>query len=149
MGGTGELERTISTALDTACDPAVRFLGLGVDVVKIDRFRRNRERWEAGFLEKSFTTAEMDYCSAKKDPDACYAGTFAAKEAVFKALMLEWTGPFSWRWIEIQRDKKRLPSVVVDKELLSLRNELRSTTIAVSITHAGEYAAAVALLTGA
>ena len=149
MGGTGELERAISGALDAACDPAVCFLGLGVDVVRIDRMRRDRERWGASFLEKSFTAAETEYCSAKKDPDACYAGTFAAKEAVFKALTLEWTGPFSWQWIQIQRDNKRLPSVVVDEELLSSRNDLRSATIAVSITHAGQYAAAVALLTRA
>ena len=101
------------------------------------------------FLSNIFTDDEIRYCLGRKKPEVYLARKFAGKEAVFKALTLDWTGPFSWRWIEIQRDKKRLPSVVVDEELLSTRNELRSATIAVSITHAGEYAAAVALLTSA
>jgi holo-[acyl-carrier protein] synthase len=147
VGSMGELQRSITSALDEASDPAIGFLGLGVDVVKIDRLARDRDRWGTAFLQKTFTTAEVDYCSSKNDSDACFAGTFAAKEAVFKALALEWTGPFTWRWVEIQRDSNRRPSVVASEQLLTLRNDLRSATIAVSITHAGEYAAAVALLT--
>ena len=147
MGDASELKQAISSALDAAVDPAVRFLGLGVDVVRIDRLRRDRSRWGARFVDKTFCAAEVEYCSSKSDPDATYAGTFAAKEAVFKALALQWAGPFSWRWIEIQRDNKRSPSVVVDDRLWSQRPDA-AATIAVSITHVGKYAAAVALVTG-
>jgi holo-[acyl-carrier protein] synthase len=148
MDDGGELEQAISRALDAATDSTVRFIGLGVDIVQIDRFRSDRKRWGSAFLEKSFTFTEIEYCSSKKDSDTTFAGTFAAKEAVFKALTLEWTGSFTWRWIEIQRNRGRQPSVVVDEQLFALREELRCASIAVSITHAGEYAAAVALLTG-
>lgn len=38
------------------------------------------------FRERNFTAAEIEYCSSAPDSDASFAGRWAAKEAVFKAL---------------------------------------------------------------
>lgn len=65
-------------------------VGLGMDVVAVDRIRRliapaagtRAER----FLERCFTDGERAYCDARRDPATHYAARFAAKEAAMKAL---------------------------------------------------------------
>ena len=70
---------------------------VGVDLIEIDRIRRALER--AGFRERCFTQAERDYCDSKKNPAESYAGRFAGKEAVGKALGCGVR--FTWKEIEI------------------------------------------------
>lgn len=54
------------------------------------------------FRERNFTAAEIEYCSAAPDSDASFAGRWAAKEAVFKALSVPSKGAgASMRDIEI------------------------------------------------
>lgn len=148
MDEPGELSRAISQALDSAVDPSVPFLGLGVDVVRISRFTEDRKREGTGLFRKVFTDGEAAYCRSRTDQNAVYAGTFAAKEAVYKALGLEWDGAFSWKWIEIQRNNSRRPEVFIANELLRQRSYVAEAVVTVSITHAGEYAAAVAVALG-
>ena len=60
-------------------------VGLGVDIVEIERMRRILDRTPS-FAHKVFTDAEQDYCNRKGNPATHYAARFAAKEAVCKAL---------------------------------------------------------------
>ena len=61
-------------------------LRVGVDLIEIERVRRALERHPGGFRERCFTEAEQAYCDAKPNPAQHYAGRFAAKEAIGKAL---------------------------------------------------------------
>ena len=61
-------------------------LRVGVDLIEIDRVRRALERHGDGFRARCFTAAERAYCDSKPNPAQHYAGRFAAKEAVGKAL---------------------------------------------------------------
>ena len=70
---------------------------VGVDLIEIERIRRALER--PGFRERCFTRAERDYCDSKKNPAESYAGRFAGKEAVGKALGCGVR--FTWKEIEI------------------------------------------------
>src|SRR6185312_10519524 len=73
---------------------------VGVDLIEIERIRRALARHGDGFKERCFTEAERAYCDAKPNPPQHYAGRFAAKEAVGKALG---SGVyFTWKEIEIR-----------------------------------------------
>lgn len=61
-------------------------VGIGVDVVDVARFTRVYERFGDRFLRRIFTAGERDFCAKYSRPLMCYAGRFAAKEAVVKAL---------------------------------------------------------------
>jgi holo-[acyl-carrier protein] synthase len=115
---------------------------VGIDVVEIERVRAALERHGARFAERCFTPKERDYCDAKPNPAQHYAGRFAAKEAVGKALG---TGVhFTWREIEIRGPGK--PRVVLSGATAGRARELAAEEIELSITHSRTLAAAVAAI---
>ena len=63
----------------------MRIVGVGVDVVEIDRFAAALER-RPRLAERCFTPAEAAYCASRRFPPQHFAARFAAKEAVGKAL---------------------------------------------------------------
>src|SRR5438045_8533039 len=73
---------------------------VGTDLIEIARIRRSLERY-ANFRERCFTEAERAYCESRKNPAQSYAGRFAGKEAVGKALGFGVARAFAWREIEI------------------------------------------------
>jgi holo-[acyl-carrier protein] synthase len=58
---------------------------VGTDLIEIARIRRALARYES-FRERCFTEAERAYCDSRPNPAQSYAGRFAGKEAVGKAL---------------------------------------------------------------
>ena len=115
---------------------------VGVDLIEIGRVRRALERHGDGFRERCFTRAEREYCDAKANPAQHYAGRFAAKEAVGKALG---TGVhFTWKEIEIKGRPK--PGVHLSGRTARAAERLGAATIEVSMTHSRELAAAVAVI---
>ena len=63
-------------------------LGIGTDIIEIDRIQKVIDRHGERFLSKLFTEKERAYCHRYRDPIAHFAGRFAAKEAILKALEL-------------------------------------------------------------
>ncbi|HVN72577.1 MAG TPA: holo-ACP synthase [Desulfomonilia bacterium] len=61
-------------------------IGIGIDIVDIDRINSLLQRYGMRFLRKIFSPDEVSYCMKRYDPATCLAGRFAAKEAAFKAL---------------------------------------------------------------
>ena len=103
---------------------------LGVDVVEVERFGAALAR-SPGLEDRFFTAAERDHCAGSV---LRLAGTFAAKEAVMKALGL--TPAPAWaRRIRIERDASGRPAATVEGGGSAL----------VSISHDGPVAVAVAL----
>ena len=82
-------------------------LGIGNDLVDLDRLRRVLER-RPGLREKLFTEAEREYALRRSDPTERFAARFAAKEAVLKA-MGGGIGAADWRDIEVLRDEDGRP----------------------------------------
>lgn len=70
-------------------------LGIGSDIVDINRIQASLDKFADRFIERIFTPFERDHCDATKNRAACYAKRFAAKEACWKAL-----GPGSKKGIE-------------------------------------------------
>jgi holo-[acyl-carrier protein] synthase len=118
-------------------------LRVGLDLIEIDRVRRALERHGDGFRARCFTRAERDYCDGKANPAQHYAGRFAAKEAVGKALG---TGVhFTWKEIEIRGRPK--PGVFLSGRTARAAERLGAGKIELSMTHSRELAAAVAVIT--
>ena len=72
----------------------MEILGLGVDICEIERMERALGRHPA-MRERVFTAEERAYCDAKARPAESYAGRFAAREAVIKALVFSWVNEIS------------------------------------------------------
>jgi len=115
---------------------------LGLDLIEIERVRRALERHGKSFRDRCFTAAEQAYCDGKANPAQHYAGRFAAKEAVGKALG---TGVhFTWKEIEISGRPK--PGVQLSGATAQTAERLGAGRIDVSMTHSRELAAAVAVV---
>ena len=69
---------------------------VGVDLIEIGRIRRSLERYPS-FRARCFTEAERAYCDSRPNPAQSYAGRFAGKEAVGKALGFGVARAFAWR----------------------------------------------------
>ncbi len=86
--------------------------GIGSDIVEVSRIKRLRETYESRFLTKVFTKGEIAYCESKEHPEIHFAGRFAAKEAIAKAVYQSGHNeviPFSH--IEILNDAEGRPMV--------------------------------------
>ena len=90
-------------------------VGLGIDVVEVDRIRRlvgaeARAGTAERFLGRCFTEGERRFCDARADRATPYAARFAAKEAAFKVLRVG-DEAVAWTDVEVVREDgaPRLP----------------------------------------
>jgi holo-[acyl-carrier protein] synthase len=120
--------------------------GLGTDIVAIGRIAALMRDSGMAFLERWFTSREIEYCSSKAVPSRHFAARFAAKEAVAKALPIAWDGPLPWRSIEIINDLRGVPSVSLSGALRDAATKAGVGEIRVSLSHCDEYAIACALV---
>jgi holo-[acyl-carrier protein] synthase len=115
-------------------------VGVGVDVMEIDRFADALAR-RPRLAERCFTEAEAAYCAAKPFPPQHFAARFAAKEAVGKALG---RGMTRWREVEVVRGHGA-PSVALHGHYAQWAVRLGVTRIHLSLTHSRGVAVAVAV----
>lgn len=120
-------------------------VSVGTDLIEIARIRRALERYER-FRERCFTEAERAYCDSRPNPAESYAGRFAGKEAVGKALGFGVARAFAWQEIEIVGRPK--PSVRLSGRLAERADALGGVAIDLSMTHSRELAQAVAVASG-
>ena len=114
---------------------------VGVDLIEIERIRRALDRHQ-GFRERCFTEAEQAYCDGKPNPAQHYAGRFAGKEAVGKALGCGVR--FTWREIEIVGRPK--PRVKLSGRTKAWAEKVRAGAIDLSMSHSKGLATAVCLV---
>jgi holo-[acyl-carrier protein] synthase len=115
---------------------------VGVDLIEIERIRRALARHGSGFRERCFTEGERAYCDSKPNPAQHYAGRFAAKEAVGKALGCGVY--FTWKEIEVVGRPK--PGIRLSGRTLAWAERVEAGEIELSMTHSRELAAAVAVV---
>jgi len=116
--------------------------GLGNDIIEIDRVRASIERHGLHFLNRLFSSKEQDYCYKYQDPAPHFAGRFAAKEAIAKALGTGFGEHLSWHDIEIINDEHGKPIVHLSDTQKKKHN---NPQILLSISHCNEYALATAI----
>jgi holo-[acyl-carrier protein] synthase len=114
---------------------------VGIDLIEIARVRRALDRYP-GFRERCFTEAERAYCDSRPNPAESYAGRFAGKEAVGKALGCGVR--FTWKEIEIVGRPK--PGVQLSGRTRAFAERVQAGAIELSMTHSRELAAAICLV---
>jgi holo-[acyl-carrier protein] synthase len=122
-------------------------IGTGIDLVKISRIDKAGKN-HAGFLERVFTEREREYCSRQKFPAQHYAGRFAAKEALLKAIGTGWSAGVKWTDMEVLHGEGGGPIVNVSgrvKDLLDLKGVKQ---VFLSYSHDDGYAVANVVLAG-
>lgn len=125
----------------------MRIIGIGLDLVKIERIRALAERWRERFLERLYTEAERRYCFERVSPYASLAGRFAAKEAILKAMGTGWSAGISWQDIQVVNDRSGKPVAQVQGRAGALLREAGVTDIHISLSHDADYAIAQVVLT--
>lgn len=108
---------------------------LGTDLIEISRIKEAIEKHGERFLNRIYTPAEIAYCQSKKNPYPHFAGRFAAKEAISKALGTGITPALPFTAIEVLPNEKGAPLCTSHPHIL------------ISITHSRDLALATALLT--
>src|SRR5688500_16409039 len=116
---------------------------VGVDLIEIERIRRALERYPH-FRERCFTKAERTYCESRPNPAESYAGRFAGKEAVGKALGFGVARAFAWKDIEIAGRPK--PGVRLSGRVGAWAARAGAGRLDLSMTHSRELAAAVCVV---
>lgn len=119
-------------------------VGIGTDIVEIERLRRAWERTGERFLAKIFTQGELAYCRAFNDPWPHLAARFAAKESVMKALGF-CVDPLQ---VEILRQGTGAPHVALHGSARSRAHKRGVGELKVSLSHAGRLAVAQAIAVG-
>lgn len=117
----------------------------GTDIIEISRIQKSIEKSGERFLNLIYTPAEIEYCESKHQAKYVhYAGRFAAKEAIYKALssLLPDRFGISWKDAQVINDENGNPHVeFMEFELKQIKN------IDISISHCREYAVATAIIT--
>jgi holo-[acyl-carrier protein] synthase len=115
---------------------------VGTDLIEIERIRRSLARYPS-FRDRCFTEAEQAYCDSRPNPAQSYAGRFAGKEAVGKALGFGVARAFAWKEVEIVGRPK--PSVHLSGRAAERAAALGIGSVDLSMTHSREFAQAVAV----
>jgi holo-[acyl-carrier protein] synthase len=121
-------------------------VGLGTDLVEIERFRLAMAR-RAKLGERLFSDDERAYAHRHRDPAPRLAARFAAKEAVMKALGVG-LGAFKLRDVEVARHRSGAPELVLRGKATTLAEERGVTGWHLSLTHTDSMAMAVAVALG-
>ena len=120
-------------------------IGLGTDIIMVERIREILIRHPEHFPARHFTEAEQAYCNKYASSAQNYAGRFAAKEAVAKALGTGFGEHLSFLDIEIQNDAAGKPYVILSE---GAKAHFGDVQLLLSISHCKEYATATALALG-
>ncbi len=119
-----------------------RILGIGNDIIEIDRIKKVLERHAERFAERILTPKELDYCLRYAHPAKHIAGRFCAKESIAKALGIGIGRSLNWHDLEILNDTLGKPVLSLSSRM---KNLLGNGEIHLSISHCEAYATAVAL----
>lgn len=117
--------------------------GIGNDIIEVDRIEKAVDRHGHHIINKIFTEKEQDYCLKFPNPFERFAGRFAAKEAIAKALGTGIGKDVSWKDIEIINDEGSGKPIVILSEKIQLK--FMDPKILVSLSHTSKYASAIAI----
>ncbi len=122
----------------------------GIDLVPVSRIREIMLR-RPQFAEEIFTGRERECCLSRADPYIHFAGRFAAKEAVLKALGTGLSGTGidgALAEIEVIPERSGKPRLVLSGWIAKLGRRKKIHQLTVSISHSADFAVASVILAG-
>jgi holo-[acyl-carrier protein] synthase len=123
----------------------MQIVGIGTDIIECLRIANMIERHGELFIQRVYTPDEIVYCAARKSANQHYAGRWAAKEAVLKAMGTGWAKGIHWTDIEVRNDMGGKPRIRLGGEAREICARLGISEIMVSISHCRAYATAYAM----
>lgn len=126
----------------------MEILGIGTDIVECLRIAKMIEQHGELFLRRVYTERELRYCQARKHATEHFAGRWAAKEAILKALGTGWSKGIAWTDLEIRNEPGGQPKVMVRGGARDAAIRRGVADVLVSISHCRTYATAYALALG-
>ena len=107
-------------------------LGVGIDIINVNRFRNMPFSKKVSFYKKIFHENEINYCLKFKDPYTHFAGKFAIKESVIKSINIKEN---FLRIITDHQNKKPIVSIDGNNDYI----------FSASITHEKDYAIGIVI----
>ena len=118
--------------------------GVGVDILEIARMERAIARTPA-FTRRMFTDEQRAYCERRARPAQHYAGRFAAREAVLKALGCGFSRGVGMRDVSVVLDEAGRPQAVLAGRVAEIAAEQGVLEVAISISFTHDVAVANAV----
>jgi holo-[acyl-carrier protein] synthase len=119
-------------------------LTIGTDIIECERIGQMLAKHGKHFVERVFTEGEIRYCSDRRNAQQHFAGRWAAKEAVLKALGTGWVAGITWTDVEVVNEASGAPFIRLHNGAAEVAAEKGIAEILVSISHCKDYATAVA-----
>ncbi len=126
--------------------PGGILIGLGADIIEVERIRGVLERHGERFLDRILTVEEKAYCSSMGAPHKHIAARFAAKEAVSKCFTTGIGAEFGWKSASVYHGERHQPLVRLDAQGEALLARVGATHVLLTLSHTESYAMAVAAL---
>jgi holo-[acyl-carrier protein] synthase len=123
-------------------------VGIGTDITECLRIGKMIDQHGDLFLRRVYTEREIAYCQARKRSLEHFAGRWAAKEAILKAIGTGWAKGICWTDLEVRNEAGGAPKVLVRGVAADVAAERGIGEILVSISHTRAYATAYALALG-
>jgi holo-[acyl-carrier protein] synthase len=123
----------------------MNIVGIGTDIVECLRIAQMIQRHGELFIGRVYTSHEIGYCQARRQATQHFAGRWAAKEAVLKALGTGWQRGISWRDIEIRNELGGRPTIALSGGARRAASERGIGEVLISISHCRSHATAYAL----
>lgn len=134
----------IQEEVDLLKDTKIMIIGVGIDIIEIDRIKESVDKFGDKFLTKIYTESELKYCLNKASKHQHLAARFAAKEAVYKALTTGWHEKATWQDIEISNEPNGMPVVSLKGKLKGFLT--KDKDLRISMSHSRDYVACVAII---
>lgn len=126
--------------------PGGVLIGLGCDLIEVERIRGVLAKHGDRFLKRIFTEEEQTYCNSLKYPHKHYAARWAAKEAVSKAFTTGIGEHLDWTSISVYHGSRKEPLVRLDAKATALLQQAGGTHVWLTLSHIDSHAMAVAAL---
>ena len=121
---------------------AANIIGIGTDIIEIERFRKAMHKYGQNFLDKLFSIKEQDHCKVYAQPERRLSARFSAKEAVVKALGEGFGKNIGFLDIEILNQESGKPVATLSEKSKSHFND---PVLLLTISHSRDYATATVI----
>lgn len=126
-------------------------IGIGSDIININRIERVLERYGDRFIKRIFTPVEKEKSEQRISRVESYAKRFAAKEACAKALGTGFRKGIFWRDMGVVNLTSGQPTMQLtgnaEKRLIEITPDGTQSKIDISLTDEPPFAQAVVVIT--
>ena len=136
----------MSAPINISLPPGGVLVGLGADLIEVERVRGVIERQGARFMDRILTDEEKAYCSTMAHPHKHIAARFAAKEAISKCFTTGIGAEFGWKSASVYHGARHEPLVRLDEKGAALLAHVGATHVLLTLSHTETHALAVAAL---